>query len=62
MNEEIYYDGIKGKQKKVNFFARTQAKHESVVTGLDWKKNVMFSTGLDHKLKVWSLHLTQENP
>ena len=62
MNEEIYYDGIHTKKKKVNFFARTHAKHESVVTGIDWKNNVMFTTGLDHKLKVWSLHLTEENP
>jgi hypothetical protein len=33
-----------------------------VVSGLDWEKNVMFSCGLDHKLKVWHFDPSEVNP
>lgn len=61
MDEEIYYDNVAKNISKVGFFARTSTKHDSIVSGVDWKGNVMFSTGYDHKVKVWSTHI-DENP
>lgn len=56
LNEEVYYGGHNPTKKVIKFKVRTQEKHESVISGLDWHNNVMFSSGLDHKVKVWSYH------
>ena len=46
---------------EVEFHSRSHHKHDSIVTGLDWHKNVLFSVGLDQKLKVWSLKPEEQN-
>lgn len=62
LNEEVFYGTHSPTKKVIRFQARTQEKHESVVSGLDWHNNVMFSCGLDHKVKVWSFHPKEGNP
>jgi WD40 repeat protein len=42
--------------------ARTTEKHNSVVTGLDWKGQVVASCGYDQKVKLWSLKADETNP
>lgn len=42
--------------------ARTSEHHNSIVTGLDWKGQVVASCGYDQKLKLWSLREDESNP
>lgn len=52
----------KGKlEYKVDFFGRTNQKHASVVTGLDWEGKVMATCGYDQKIKLYSVHREEEN-
>lgn len=62
LNEEVFYGSHNPTKKVIKFLARTHEKHDSIISGLDWHNNVMFSCGLDHKVKVWSFHPKQENP
>ena len=46
----------------MEFVARTTEHHESVVTGLDWKGQIVATCGYDQKLKLWSLRADELNP
>ena len=41
---------------------RGAVKHDSIITGLDWKGKILASCGYDQKLKIWSLRRQEENP
>jgi WD40 repeat protein len=57
LDQEDIYAQKKQKIERftINFIGRTTEKHESIVTGIDFKSNVIASCGLDQKLKIWSL-------
>ena len=46
----------------VQFIGRTTQFHKSVVTGVDWKGQVIASCGFDQKVKLWSLRQNEVNP
>jgi LPS O-antigen subunit length determinant protein (WzzB/FepE family) len=62
-HEDIYSHSLKRKEAlRVDFVARTTEHHASVVTGLDWKGQVVASCGYDQKVKLWSLKADEANP
>ena len=62
-HEEVYLSSLKKREvMKVDFTARSSQHHGSVVTGLDWRGNVVASCGYDQKVKLWSLNHNEFNP
>ena len=62
--EEIYANKDKDRYGgvEVEFLGRTTEKHNSVVTGLDYRGRVAASCGNDSKLKLWSIKNDESNP
>ncbi len=60
--EENYQSKDQMKNNSVRHFARTTEKHMSVVTGIDWYGDLLFTAGYDQKLKIFKINPNQENP
>ena len=55
--EENYQSKDHMKENKVKHFARTTEKHMSVVTGIDWHADLLFTAGYDQKLKIFKINI-----